>query len=462
MRMTFLMVVTSMLLSTQLHAQDIAARADSVMRVTEAKGFSGVIRLAKNGAVVFEKGYGLANRAEKIPFTPATVVQIGSNTKDFTAVAILQLQDRGMLNVQDRLGKFFPSAPADKKDITIWQLMQHEAGFPLGLGGDFAPLKREQLVDSAMAFKLLFTPGARESYSNTGYALLAAIIEKVSGRTYDEYVRDNILAPLGLKRTGFLLPGFAARDLAHGYRANGEDAGTMLSKPHASDGPYWNLRGNGGMLSTVGDMHAFYRALFETDKLLKPETRKLKFNPAEPVGLAGSDLVNFFLYDRDPQRGVEMVIASTNANVKAPLVRGALASVMGLPDIGRPGGEGGEKGVDAPVARATGAPVAGPVAAILNEFVSTVNKGDKEALRKFIGEHFVPPADGPTDERRAERLSGLHSNLGTLNVVRMTAIEDGPIQVLVKTEREGEALLLFDMEAASPWRIKRFGIQVGG
>lgn len=74
----------------------------------------------------------------------------------------------------------------------------------------------------------------------------------------------------------------------------------MLSKPHGSDGPWWNLRGNGGMLSTVADMHAFYKALFETDKLLKPATRALRFDPNEPVALAGSDLVNFFIYERDP------------------------------------------------------------------------------------------------------------------------------------------------------------------
>ena len=76
----------------------------------------------------------------------------------------------------------------------------------------------------------------------------------------------------------------------------------MISKPHATDGPYWNLRGNGGMLSTVDDMHAFYKALFETNKLLKPETRALRFNPNEPIGLAGSDLVSSFLYDRTAGR----------------------------------------------------------------------------------------------------------------------------------------------------------------
>lgn len=231
MRPFMALAVSSIFIAVPSQAQDVAARADSVMRATEAKGFSGVVRLARNGNVVFERGYGLANRAQNIRFTPATVVQIGSNTKDFTAVAILQLQDRGVLNVQDKLGKFFPTAPSDKKDITLWQLLTHRAGFPLGLGGDF------------------------------------------------DAIGHNILLPLGLARTGFHLPRFTDRDLAHGYRAGGEDAGTMLSKPHAADGPHWNLRGNGGMLSTAVDMHAFYTALFGTDRLSSGQSGSRRFEP---------------------------------------------------------------------------------------------------------------------------------------------------------------------------------------
>jgi CubicO group peptidase (beta-lactamase class C family) len=211
-------------------------------------------------------------------------VQIGSNTKDFTAVAILQLQQARMLSMNDSIGKYFRGAPADTRNITIRQLMNHRAGFPLGIGGDFEPLSRQALVDRAMQTKLLFTPGTRESYSNTGFSLLAAIIEQVTGTTYDVYVQNAILAPLGLHGTGFLLPGFKANELAHGYFASGTDHGTMLVKPHAADGPYWNLRGNGGMLSTVGDIHAFYKELFEGEKLMASTTRALRFNPDEPIG----------------------------------------------------------------------------------------------------------------------------------------------------------------------------------
>lgn len=460
MRLQALAALSISLPAVQSPAQDIARRADSVMRAAEARGFSGVVLLSKNGTVLFEKGYGLANRAAGTPFTPATVVQIGSNTKDFTAVAILQLKDRGLLDIGDRIGKFFPAAPLDKQKITIGQLLDHEAGFPLGIGGgDFEPIEREQLVAKAMQFKLLFEPGSRKSYSNTGYSLLASIIEKVSGKTYDEYVRDNILIPLGLTRTGFHLPAFADRDLAHGYRVGGEDAGTMMSRAHAPDGPYWNLRGNGGMLSTAAEMLAFYRALFETDKLLTPQTRKLRFDPAEPMGLAGSDLVNFFLYERDPSLGIEMIIASTNAAMKAPAVRRDLAGVVGLPSMD--GGGGQKTGAGGTIARASGKPVAEPVARIIREFVALINKGEAEPLRQFIASRFDLSSGAPLDQR-TERMSGLHRDLGAFTILNMSVVDDGSTQVLVKTEREGEAILILDIEHSPPYKIKRLGLQVGG
>ena len=447
----------SAMMATDLNAQEAGSRVDSVMRAAEAKGFSGVIRITKGGSLLLEKGYGYADRATRRAFSPQTVVQIGSNTKDFTTVAILQLQERGLLTVDDKLGKFFPEAPADKKDITIRQLMKHRAGFPLGLGGDFEPLTRDQLVSKAMAYTLLFPPGSKQSYSNTGYSLLAAIIEKLSGKTYDIYVRDNILTPLGLRRTGFHLPGFSRNDLAHGYRENGDDAGTMLSKPHAADGPYWNLRGNGGMLSTLSDMSAFYKALFETDKLLKPETRNTMFNPTEPVAFAGSDLVNFFLYERDPQAGVEIMIASTNASMKAPSLRDAIARASGLADA-----RGGRVvTVDDNELPGEGRPVPAEQSALIDAFVAALNQGGRDSLIQFIVTSFVAGPQSPTPAERADRLSGLRDDLGVITVVRKAIAPDGAIHAFVKSVKENQALLIFDIEPSSPPRIRRFGVQIG-
>lgn len=455
MRTSLTLVAALLIARGTASAQDVAAKLDSTMRVAERAGFSGVVRVERDGKVVLDRGYGYANRAARIPFTRETVVQIGSNTKDFTAVAILQLQGAGKLSMSDTLGKYFPSAPADKRGITIRQLMNHRAGFPLGIGGDFEMFSRSVLVDSALHTKLLFPPGSRESYSNTGFSLLAAIIEQVTGKTYDVHVRDAIIAPLGLRRTGFLLPKFQMKELAHGYQPKGADAGTMLAKPHAADGPYWNLRGNGGMLSTTGDMSAFYKALFGGDKLLTRAARGDRFPPDEPVGLAGSDGVNFFLYDRFPGMRSEIIIASTNAAMKAPAIRRELGKVLGLPN---PEGEPTET----VAARAGAKPAPEAMEALLIDLVKTINTGSESALRKFIGDHFASEAGGPTVDERVRRISRVHENLGDISVEKIEMFDEGPVEMRLKSSVQGAALLKVMITRAAPYRIAGLQILVGG
>ena len=182
-------------------------------------------------------------------------MQIGSNTKDFTLVALLRLQQRGRLNLRDSLGKYFPAAPADKRGITLQQLVDHRGGFPIGLGGDFETLTRDQLLQRAFAAPLRAQPGTREIYSNTGYAILAAVIEQVTGRSYDEQVRDDA-SRAARHREHRLPPAAASIAIAsHTATRTARIEGNTVLKPHAADGPYWNLRGNGGMLSTV-ERHA--------------------------------------------------------------------------------------------------------------------------------------------------------------------------------------------------------------
>jgi CubicO group peptidase (beta-lactamase class C family) len=430
----------------------ITARLDSALRALQARGFSGVVRVDRNGTTLIEKGYGLANRATNTPFTPATAVQIGSNTKDFTIVALLQLHERGRLSIRDSLSKFIPSAPADKRNITLWQVANHVAGFPIGLGGDFDRVTRDQFIDIAMKRPLLFEPGTREQYSNTGFSLLAAVIELVSRRTYDEYVRDNILVPLGLKNTGFLLPRFDPGRVAHGYR-NGEDVGDILSKPHAADGPYWNLRGNGGMLSTVGDMAAFYRALLETNRLLKPETRALRFDPSEPLGLAGSDLVSAFLYDRFPPAQTEIIIATNTAEMRERPVREAIGAILGLPSP-----DGGQRADNAQ--RTSSKPPAEAVAAMLRAFVSAVNSGDAATLAAFINENFLIETGSPDAAARAQRLGALRRNAGELKIVGLDQVEAAVVEISATSANEGP--LTMRVQLTPQGKIRSVQIMVGG
>ena len=429
----------------------VSHQLDSAFQTLAAKGYSGIVRVDRNGAVLFEKAYGLANRATKKPFSTNTIIQIGSNTKDFTAVAMLQLQERGKLSLHDSLSRFFSNAPGDKRNITLDQLMNHTAGFPIGLGGDFDAISRNEFIDRAMSRPLLFPPGTGRQYSNAGFSVLAAVIELVSGMTYDEYVRDNILRPAGMSHTGLLLPHFDTTLLAHGYR-NGEDLGDMLSKPHAADGPYWNLRGNGGMLSTVDDMHAFYSTLFETTKLLTPASRAVRFNPDEPVGLAGSDLVSSFLYERLPGRRLELIVASNSAEFRERAAREVIAAVLGLPS---PDGR--------PVANAPGRNAATPpspaVASLLREFVATLNSGDLAKLTAYIAEHFAIDAGTPSAAQRAERFMQTHVNLGAISIVGLDQLADGVVEVSATSAIEGP--MTFRMPVVDG-KIRAVQVMVGG
>lgn len=450
---SLLLISASPLRAQSPDATPLGARLDSVMRRAESKGFSGVVRIDRGGRTLLERGYGMANRAERIAFTPRTVVQIGSNTKDYTAVAILRLQAQGKLSVRDTLGKYFAGAPADKRGITIEQLMDHRAGFPAGLGGDFEAVGRQALIDSAMHYRLLFAPGTRTSYSNTGYSLLAAIIEHVTGRSYDRLIADEILRPLGLTRTGFLLPRFEARDLAHGYMASGRDNGTMLAKPHAADGPYWNLRGNGGMLSTVDDMHRFYKALFDGESVLTRSARGTRFNPSEPIGLAGSDGIDFFLYERAPRLGVELIIASTNAAMQAPVVRRELASLLGLPQVDG----GGEQTAH----RAGGVTPPAAVAELITRFLQTLNSGDSVALRRFVIANFADDPAAPSLDERIARMGRMHERLGTLSIVKMEVFPDGPMEVRVRSSVDGPGTLRVQLASGAAPRIRMMQFLIG-
>ena len=436
-------------------ASPLGARLDSALRAAAQRGFSGVVRVERNGALLLRKGYGLANRGRRIPFSDATVVQIGSNTKDFTLVALLRLQQRGRLSLRDSLGKYFPSAPPDKRGITLQQLVDHRAGFPIGLGGDFEALTREQLLQRAFATPLRAQPGTREIYSNTGYAVLAAVIERVTGASYDAWIRDDILVPLGLENTGYLLPRFDPERVAHGYE-RGEDRGNLLLKPHAADGPYWNLRGNGGMVSTVEDMHAFYHALFDGERLLPLDARGGRFDPTEPVGLAGSDLVHFFLFERMPRERLEIIIATNSAEAPAPMIRDAIAPLLGLPQAG------GGRGSPAPAAPPPGAKEPPPaVAAMIRALFAAVNAGDSASLARAVNERF-DLSDGPPAAQRVARFRQMHERLGTLAATAMWVDADGAVNVAATTATEGAATFVFDVTAASPPKIRAMRVMVGG
>ncbi|NEZ04932.1 beta-lactamase family protein [Wenzhouxiangella sp. XN201] len=233
---------------------EIAVNIDRYLRAMEAMGFSGAIIVDAGGKIVLRKGYGLADRQAGHPYTPATVQTHGSITKQMTGAAILLLEFRGHLSVGDTIDEYFDGVPEDRRNVTIHQLMTHSSGLPGSIGRDNEPISAEAFTERAMATPLDFEPGTGYSYSNVGYSLLGIIVERVSGKTYETFLHEELLLPAGLAETGYLLPDWDPERLAVGYQG-GERWGRVHQRQWREDGPGWHLRANGGLHTTVDDMH---------------------------------------------------------------------------------------------------------------------------------------------------------------------------------------------------------------
>ncbi len=173
-------------------------------------GYSGAMLVVKDGKTILSKGYGFANRIERVPNTAETLFDIGSLSKQFTAAAILKLEQDGKLKVTDTLGKHLPNVPPDKAQVTIHHLLSHTAGIirdtPLSPKGDpsiyYEEINRDEALKRVLPKPLQFEPGTKYQYSNAGYMLLAAIVEVASGRAFQEYLKKNIFEPAGMQNTG--------------------------------------------------------------------------------------------------------------------------------------------------------------------------------------------------------------------------------------------------------------------
>jgi CubicO group peptidase (beta-lactamase class C family) len=261
-------------------------KLDEYMSRLERLGYSGGALALRGRDVLLEKAYGMADREKGVRLATNSVFNLGSITKSFTAAAILTLETQGKLSVSDPIGKYFDGVPTDKTAITLHHLLTHSSGLESDFSPtDYDPVGREEYVRRALASTLLFAPGSGYEYSNAGYSLLAAVVEKVSGQAYESYLIEKVLKPAGMTETGYKAPGWAAARVAHGYR-DGQDWGTILERIQPPDAPYWMLRGNGGLHTTMADMLAWHRAL-GTDAVLSKEARAKYFKPYVAEGPRG-------------------------------------------------------------------------------------------------------------------------------------------------------------------------------
>jgi len=271
----------TVLVSYQNHvfSQDIQSRVDEYIGAYMKMGnFSGSVLIAKDDRVLVNKAYGMADYEHEILITRHTKFQIGSMAKQFTAMAIMILQERGMLSVNDPLSKYISHFPNGER-ITIHHLLTHTSGVPaLEDIPDFKKITKiktplEETIETLKKKEILFAPGEEYQYSNSGYMLLGYIIEKASGGSYGNFLKDNIFDPLDMKDSGFDDPITLVKHRADGYAPNGRDG--------LANADYFDLtsiRGAGTLYSTVEDLHKWDRSLY-TEKLINKRSMETIFTP---------------------------------------------------------------------------------------------------------------------------------------------------------------------------------------
>ena len=291
--------------SAEVENGDLGQKIDRYLQKAEANGYAGSVLVARGEKIILAKGYGLADRENKVKQTAETVFSIGSITKQFTGAAILKLEMMDKLKVTDPISKYFGDVPADKKEITLHHLLTHTAGLEGALGDDYDAIGREDFVKLALSSKLLFIPGERYEYSNVGFSLLGIIVELVSGKNYEDFLYEALFKPAGMEKTGYVRPGFVKSELAVGYRG-GERWGTALDRPWRPEGPGWHLRANGGILSTVGDMYRWYLAL-KNDTVLSVSAKKKYLAPHVKEYADGNSYYGYGWVTQKTERGANLI-----------------------------------------------------------------------------------------------------------------------------------------------------------
>ncbi len=261
-------------------AEDLAAYADRILAAAYPADQPGAAAIVmKDGQVVLRKGYGMANLELGVPVSPDMVFEIGSVTKQFTAAAVLLLQEQGKLRVEDDVTKYLPDYPTHGETITIDHLLTHTSGIPsyTGLPEWFPRVREDMKVEDVIAlFKdkpLEFKPGEKQRYNNSAYFLLGAVIEKASGKTYEKFVEEEIFQKLGMSHSRYGHAEEVVPLRAAGYSR--DDKGVRHAMYLSMTQPY----AAGSLMSTVDDLAVWDRAL-AGETLLKKASLDRMFTSA--------------------------------------------------------------------------------------------------------------------------------------------------------------------------------------
>ena len=257
----------------------IDERVNRIFQSYDGENLPGAaVMVIRQGNPILTKTYGMANLEKKIPVTPRTNFRLASVTKQFTAMCIMILQKQGKLNYNTSLREIFPEFPPYGQDITIKHLLQHTSGL----------IDYEDLVTDSLPYQILdkeilqlmteqdssyFEVGKDYRYSNTGYAILAMVVEKLSGRSFAEFLKENIFEPLGMDNTVAYEKGIShVPHRAYGYTIM-RDSIKFTDQSVTSA-----VLGDGGIYSSINDLYKWDQALY-TDTLISRETLKLAYTP---------------------------------------------------------------------------------------------------------------------------------------------------------------------------------------
>lgn len=258
--------------------QSLNLKLENYLTEMEKSGLTGSILIELPDGSIISRGCGFRNLESNEPNDAATVFDIGSLTKQFTAAAIIKLEMAGKLSVNDPVTKYFDMVPEDKKYITVHDLLRHQSGLISNIGKDYEKIQKTEFLSKLFSTKLKFKPGDNFSYSNVGYTLLSLIVEKVSGQTYESFLYENLWQPVMMEHTGYSRPAFDADRIAIGYDQMNSVWGRPTEKEWDGSAPYLHLFGNGGILSTTEDMLKWSRAL-QTNLIFNEDATKRLFSP---------------------------------------------------------------------------------------------------------------------------------------------------------------------------------------
>lgn len=261
-------------LSLVAHCDPIDDYVNAEMKKQNVPGLT--LAVIKDGAIVKSAAYGKADLELNVPANPDNLFEIGSITKQFTATLVLRQMERGKLKLDDPISKYVDDAPPTWSGITLRHLLSHQSGLKeyvavpgLGLTDEY---DHKTFLEKMKPLPLDFAPGVTFAYSNTNYALLGMVLEKVSGKTYTELINEEIFKPLGMDHSQILDPDAIVPNRAHGYM-------NVDGKQYRTRQSMLSNIADGAILSTVGDM-AKWDAALTGGKLLLPASYAMMIQPS--------------------------------------------------------------------------------------------------------------------------------------------------------------------------------------